>query len=259
MNAVKNMVPKLVSYLAAITAFQAIDLYEYLKTTQASNKSISSTVSKWIYKNCKKLNAVLEKHQPKENAVVEQYAEKTANGDLIFWDGYEDEIKQNVGGMDKVVFGARAYLDNKTKTLKYVHDDKPVPRQQAQMYAPYVKDVVRRAEYLEKKKAINETLYNVQLEKIDPALIEMLTLPSPETNPQSSYEILDIVYENLINVLDEEIEVTEVVEKEEAPAGDTEEVQAETPATEKKAGAIDVSAYKAEDGAKDEKSNLQVV
>lgn len=264
MQAVKTT-PKLVSFLAAITAFQAIDLYEYLKTLQASNKSITPTVSKWIYKNCKKLNAVLEKHQPKENAVVDEYAEKTEKGHIMFWDGYDEEIKQNVGGVDKVVFGARAYLDKATKTLKYVSDDKIVPRQQAQMYAPFVKDVVKRAEYLEKKVAINDTLYNVQLEKIDGAIIEGLALPSPETNPNSKYEILDLVYENLINVLDDDsMEVTEVV-KEEVPAAETSETSETNSETtesgEKEKGGINVSAYKAEPAVEEgeKKSNLEVV
>lgn len=213
------------SVTAKMTAFRALDLLQVLRTIQAGNKSLTETVARWIFKNTKKLTRVMELHQPKEDAIVEAYAEKQGK-QVLFWDGYEEPVKQNVGGEEKVMFGKRAVIDEEKGILVDIATGEKIER--PQMFAPYVTPKEKREEYLTKKRELNAGNYEINLEKINPDLLTNVNIPSPPPNMQQGYDVLDFFYETLVDVqLDLDEDVVDLNPQETEPKPETENVSSQ--------------------------------
>lgn len=204
-------IQKLTAAKAQINANEGVELLNFLQNLEYANKSTGGTVSQWLHKNKKKLNALRDKHIPKDNDLTAEYAEKHTNSKPIFWDGYEDKIEQPMPGGQTATFGERTWFDRNTAELFSVETDKPLHPSRYNFYKPRV-PADKMAEFQEKRFALNQLKYEVQLEKIDPTLLDTLDIPTPQPlYAGSGIDVSDLFYGLLVNMPADSEDVTEVV------------------------------------------------
>jgi len=167
-----------------LTAYDCIDCIQIFNGIKKENHTLNGSLMKRIVKNEKFLTNVIQEHQKKEDVVIDQFCDKDADGNVLWWDGNEEEVKNDKG---EVVAGEKAVFDKKSGYLIGVTSGKPKnPRQ----YGHYVKDETKREDYFEANKKLAEETYDVNVYKFTDKELDNVKIPTQNTKPETFYNKL---------------------------------------------------------------------
>lgn len=163
---------KTISEKSEITAKDILELKFFLNGILIANKTLSETLSWWMTKNEKKLNAELAKVQFSDKAIDDKYVSKDEKGRFKLWDkvegGFTCLLKERADG-------SVAYVDV---------DGNEMPDLDKPMWF-LVEGKEKEEQYLKEKEENSEAKRTVQLVKVARNLLENINFPTMGSSSQS--------------------------------------------------------------------------
>jgi len=142
------------------------------------NPTLYGSQIKWLAKNEKKIDAAFKAHLTAEQVVIDKYSEKTEDGHVIFWDGYDEPLNKDMQPLQEgevQSFGYKVFTKDNALFDAATGNPTKVPHQN---FIPYVSDPEKRKIMTDEVNSLQDELYEVFTYRLSDELAENIRLPT---------------------------------------------------------------------------------
>lgn len=191
--------------VAHLTGQDLSILRQVIYGTKRMNPSMVGSQVKWITKNEKKLEAAFQKHILREQEIIDRYCDKASTGEVIFWDGYDEPLNQDMKPVqegEKQQFGYKVFVKGNQFFDAATGEQSFPPHRN---FIPYAADPETRQKMTDEVNALQDEKYEVYLYQLEESLSENLRIPTMvATNPTKQIEVPSELLSKIINLGEEE-------------------------------------------------------